>query len=256
MRYGCTLRDLNALGRELDHRALGRPRLVFLGSGDFHHVSHLLIQRLAPRGPIQVIVFDNHPDNMRYPWGIHCGSWVRHVCRLPFVSRVTVVGITSNDIQSRHLLENYLRPLYAGKLTYFCFSPAPRLASLLGLSAIKTARSDADSLGRLMEALLASDRSPVYLSIDKDVLSPLAVRTNWDQGCLAEEGLLAAAAALKPSLIAADVTGEISSYLYRSRWKRLLSRLDGQTVAPLTDLEGDQQRQQRLNQKLASLLLS
>ena len=63
-----------------------------MGSGDFHHVSYLLIERLRRLGrQIQVVVFDNHPDNMRYPFGIHCGSWVWHVSRLPFVERVHVV---------------------------------------------------------------------------------------------------------------------------------------------------------------------
>jgi len=257
IRYGCTLRDLNALGVELHRQAFGYPRLSFLGSGDFHHVSYLLIKRLESLGPIQVIVFDNHPDNMRYPWGIHCGSWVHHLCRLPFVSRVAVIGITSNDIQSRHLFENYLRPLYAGKLTYFCFSAPPRLADFIGLSAIKSSSSDADTLLRLMEDLLGSDRNPVYLSIDKDVLSPDSIQTNWDQGCLEEKSLLAAIATLKPFLIASDITGEISTYAYRSFWKRLLTRLDGQsTDAPRSDLKEQQRRQQQLNQQIVALLIS
>lgn len=256
IRYGCSLRDLAGLEAELDRRGLGFPRLAFLGSGDFHHVSYLLIRRLERLGPLQVVVFDNHPDNMRYPWGIHCGSWVRHVCRLPFVSRVAVVGITSNDIRSRHLLENTLRPLYSGKLAYFCFSPPPRLAGLLGLSSIKKAEGEAGALRRLMEEWVRSDRNPVYLSIDKDVLSPGTVRTNWDQGSLEGESLLSAVEALRPFVAAADVTGEISSYTYRSFWKRLLSRLDGQTPAPPDDLPADQRRQQRLNEKLASLLIS
>ncbi|MBI3804356.1 MAG: hypothetical protein HY282_11410 [Nitrospirae bacterium] len=256
IRYGCTLRDLKELEATLQSAPLGLPRLTFLGSGDFHHVSYLLIKRLEALGPMQVIVFDNHPDNMRYPWGIHCGSWVRHVCRLPFVSRVVVIGITSNDIQSRHLLENYLRPLYSGKLRYVCFSPPPRLARLLGLSSIQSSESDVDTLRRLMEDLLKSDRHPVYLSIDKDVLSPETVQTNWDQGRLEGESLLAAVAVLKPFLVAADVTGEISSYTYRTFWKRMLTRLDGQSPPLPTDLEKQQQQQQRFNQKLAALILS
>lgn len=256
IRYGCALRDLRSLASELERRSLGRPPLTFLGSGDFHHVSYLLIERLAQQGPIQVVVFDNHPDNMRYPWGIHCGSWVHRVCRLPFISRVTVVGITSDDIRSRHLFENYLRPLYFGKLAYFSFSSPPRLARLLGLSSIKSCERDSDTLRRLMEDLLRSDRSPVYLSIDKDVLSPESVRTNWDQGRLDEESLIAAVAVLKPFLISADVTGEISSYTYRTFWKRFLTRLDGQSPPLQDDIQEHQRRQQQLNQRLVTLLLS
>ena len=100
IRFGCRKTALRALGRELAAALDERPPLVFLGSGDYHHVSYLLIERLrALNTRLQIVVFDNHPDNMRYPFGIHCGSWVWHVSRLPFVARVHVVGITSTDVE-------------------------------------------------------------------------------------------------------------------------------------------------------------
>src|SRR5581483_23837 len=211
LRYGCSLRELNELAPLLEGAGIGLPPLTFLGSGDFHHLSYLLIKRLAAYGPFQVIVFDNHPDAMRYPWGIHCGSWVHHVCRLPFITRVTVVGITSQDIGGGHLWENDLRSLYSGKLFYIALSPVTRLARLIGLSAIQEFKDDPSRLSSFIEGdLLKRDPHPVYLSIDKDVLSPSAVRTNWDQGILREEDLLEAVRAIKPRLIAGDVTGEIS----------------------------------------------
>ncbi|MBI3596923.1 MAG: arginase family protein, partial [Nitrospirae bacterium] len=128
IRYGCSLADLERLEAALETKIDDGPRLSFLGSGDFHHVSYLMIKRLHSKGSFQVVVFDNHPDNMRFPWGIHCGSWVHHVCRLPFVSRVTVIGITSGDIRGYHLFENHLRSLFTGKLTYLCLAPVPPLA--------------------------------------------------------------------------------------------------------------------------------
>lgn len=182
IRYNCSLRDLDDLNTALTQHNLGVPRLTFLGSGDFHHVSYLLIKRMASQGPFQVIVFDNHPDNMRYPWGIHCGSWVRHVCRLPFVSRVMVVGITSRDIHWTHLWENYLRPLYSAKLFYFCLSPVSKVAILLGISGIREVRGGPQNIPDLVQTIAFESRQPVYISIDKDVLSPQIVETNWDQG--------------------------------------------------------------------------
>src|SRR5947208_15401349 len=96
VRFACRMRVLRALGPLLDDA----PGVVFMGSGDFHHVSYLLIERLRRLGrQVQVVVFDNHPDNMRYPFGIHCGSWVWHVSRLPFVERVHVAGIGSADVE-------------------------------------------------------------------------------------------------------------------------------------------------------------
>ncbi|HUK55759.1 MAG TPA: hypothetical protein VLY20_03795 [Nitrospiria bacterium] len=255
IRYGCSLADIERLETVLNAQMDEGPRLAFLGSGDFHHVSYLMIRRLHSMGPFQVVVFDNHPDNMRFPWGIHCGSWVHHVCRLPFVSRVTVVGITSDDIRGFHLFENHLRPLYAGKLFYFCFSPVPMLARRLGLSGIKDFRDGQNRLSeRIRTDILNVDCDPVYLSIDKDVLSPRIVRTNWDQGILTEENLFEAVRFLKPRLLAADVTGEISFYRYPQPWKRVLSRLDGQSPPSPADLDQHQHRHRTLNEKLISIL--
>jgi len=255
IRYGCSLANLERFETALNAQTDAEPRLSFLGSGDFHHVSYLLIKRLRFMGPFQVVVFDNHPDNMRFPWGIHCGSWVHHVCRLPFVSRVTVIGITSDDLRGYHFFENHLRSIYRGKLSYLCLSPVPTLARRLGLSGIKDCRDDQNRLPeRIQSDVLNVDPHPIYLSIDKDVLSPRVVRTNWDQGVLTEENLLEAVRFLKPHLLAADVTGEISFYPYPQLWKKALSRLDGQSSSSPPDLDHHQRRHQALNEKLISIL--
>ena len=112
IRFGCRMHVLRDLSPAVD----AQPGIVFMGSGDFHHVSYLLIERLRQLGTrIQVVVFDNHPDNMRYPFGIHCGSWVWHVSRLPFVERVHVAGINSSDVEGMHVWENHLAALRSGK---------------------------------------------------------------------------------------------------------------------------------------------
>ncbi|MBI4724311.1 MAG: arginase, partial [Rhodomicrobium sp.] len=45
----------------------GGPTLSFFGSGDFHHVSAMLIERAASSAgrPFTVVHFDNHPDWVR-----------------------------------------------------------------------------------------------------------------------------------------------------------------------------------------------
>src|SRR5258706_4567270 len=55
------------------------PALVFCGSGDFHHVTPLLLQRAieaSEYGEVTLLHFDNHPDWVRFANGAHCGSWV------------------------------------------------------------------------------------------------------------------------------------------------------------------------------------
>ena len=133
LRFGCTLRTLARFRTVLDDTLPTEHGTVLLGSGDFHHLSWPLIERVQHAAPFQVVVLDNHPDNMRYPFGVHCGSWVRRVAELPQVSHVYVVGIGSTDIGAGHAWENYLAPLRAGRLSYWSVGVDVRWAAKAGL---------------------------------------------------------------------------------------------------------------------------
>jgi len=199
IRFGCRMRSLAALPD------FGVADLVFLGSGDFHHVTYTLISRI--QRPMQVVVFDNHPDNMRYPFGIHCGSWVAHVAKLPFVSRVHVAGITSADVERLHAFENHLGPLRSGKVVYWC---AGRNMNALRRLGVRQSKSF-ESVGEMIAAM-ALPPEPIYVSIDKDVLANDVVQTNWDQGLMRLDELESALGMLRGRIIAADVVGDVSSY--------------------------------------------
>ena len=254
IRFGCRKKTLRELGRELAPALDARPPVVFMGSGDYHHVSYLLIERLRVLNTrIQVVVFDNHPDNMRYPFGIHCGSWVWHVSRLPFVARVHVVGITSTDVEGGRLWENHLAPLYSGKVTYWCVQRNLRALRFFGIRHSRSFPSMA-ALFDVFSATLVSAPEPVYLSIDKDVLARDVVQTNWDQGVMRLEELTDAIRTLQGRIIASDVTGDVSSYRYRSRFKRFLSGLDRQPEIPERILNEWQVQHQKVNRQLLSLL--
>ncbi len=243
LRFACRRRSLDRLPPLTD------ARLVFLGSGDFHHLTYALIAHM--QCPMEVVVLDNHPDNMRYPFGIHCGSWVAHAARLPFVSRIHVAGICSPDVEGARALENHLRPLRAGKVVYWCIRRDLGALRRLGARASQSFDSIADLLGALRGALSGQ---PVYLSIDKDVLAHDVVRTNWDQGVMTLEELESAIAMLRGNLFAADVTGDVSPYRYRSRFKRLLSALDRQPEVPEQSLAAWREAHHRVNVRLLSLL--
>lgn len=257
IRFGCRLSELRALAPLLHEALRSRPDVVFLGSGDFHHLTYPLIANRvdAVARPIQVVVFDNHPDNMRYPFGIHCGSWVSHVSRLPLVARVHVVGITSSDVEGAHAWENRLLPLRRGRVVYWCVRRNLRVLRLLGARQSRSFASMEELLPALQVAL-ARTAEPVYLSIDKDVLSSEVVQTNWDQGVMSLSELEQAVAMLRTRLIGADVVGDVSHYKYRSRLKRWLSALDGQPAIPPESLEAWQSAHQRLNARLLALLSS
>lgn len=254
VRYSCRVSELRRLHAQLEPRLSASPAVVFMGSGDYHHLSYLLIERLRRlRTRIQVLVFDNHPDNMRYPFGIHCGSWVHHVSRLPFVANIHVAGITSSDVEGVHAVENHLSPLRSGKVTYWCVQ---RNLGALRKFGVRASRSF-DSVALMLESLrseLESTGQPVYLSIDKDVLANDVVNTNWDQGLMRFEELESAIRMLQRPLIGSDVVGDVSSYRYRSGFKRLLSRLDRQPEIPAGLLEAWQIQHQKVNERLLALL--
>ncbi|MEA2625287.1 MAG: hypothetical protein QOD06_1332 [Candidatus Binatota bacterium] len=251
IRYACSARDLRSLEAVLDGPPATLPPVTFLGSGDFHHVSLPLIRRWESRGRFQVVVFDNHPDNMRYPWGIHCGSWVHHVCALPFVSAVTVIGITSSDVAWQHLWENHLAALYRGKLSYLCLRKIPALARIVALPGLHDLSGERHRLVEVVaERILGERVDPIYLSIDKDVLAREAVVTNWDQGILRVEEVVGILRRLRQRIFAADVTGEVSFIRYASLWKRALARLDGQSLAPSPGLAELQAEHHAVNERL------
>ena len=256
IRFGCSLRTFKRLKARLNQILPERHGAVLLGSGDFHHVSALLIERLCRSAapPMQVVVLDNHPDNMRFPFGIHCGSWIAHVARFEKVFHVHVLGISSHDVSLEHVLENRLRPLYAGKLTYWCLNGEALWARRMGLGHAIRGFNTVDELLAAFAENQRQNTLPTYLSIDKDVLSEEHVCTNWDQGHFTARQLFETVALLKNRLIGSDITGEISSWTYQSRWKRFLSALDGQKPIPEEKLACYQQQQQDFNQQLLAVL--
>ncbi len=249
LRFACSRRQLQAFGEHLSTLLPASYGTIFFGSGDFHHLSLPLIGRAAAASPqpVRVLVFDNHPDNMRFPFGVHCGSWVSRVAALPTVSHIDVVGITSGDIGLAHAWENRLGPLYRGRLRYWSIGVDTGWASRIGLA---HAFRNFDSADAMMAALLdglGSDDAAVYLSIDKDVLDPSEARSNWDQGCLRVAHLQAAIAALRDRLIGSDVNGEVSLAHYPQRWKRLLSAVDQQPTLDAASLAALQLQQHAVN---------
>ena len=92
-----------------------------------------------------------------------------------------------------------------------------------------------------------NDSIPTYLTIDKDVLDAGVAHTNWDQGCMSEAEMLETIALFRGRLIGSDVTGDVSTYRYRARWKRWMSSMDHQPDVAGAHLADWQRRQHALN---------
>ena len=251
LRFGCSLRTMERFRGVLDDTLPAAHGTVMLGSGDFHHLTWPLVERVQAPAPFQVVVLDNHPDNMRYPFGVHCGSWVRRVAMLPSVSHVHVVGIGSSDIGAGHAWENYREPLRQERLSYWSVGVDVRWATRAGLGYAFRAFDDVDALVRAFVEVQRRMPQPTYLSIDKDVFAADVARTNWDQGRFRLSHAEAVIDSLRGGgLVGSDITGEISAYRYRSWWKRRLAAIDDQPAVDERELAGWQAQQHVLNGQL------
>ena len=202
-----------------------------------------------------MVVLDNHPDNMRFPWGVHCGSWVRRVARLPQVAHVHVIGITSGDLGAAHAWEHNLGSVWSGKVTYWSTGVDTRWSRWLGLGPRFRSFPDRATLVEAARQELAATPMDTYFSIDKDAFSADEVRTNWDQGVLLRADLKTLAQALHGQVVGSDVTGDVSVWHYRTAWKRWLSAADGQDTAHQDkELPQWQARQNAFNWQIVELL--
>lgn len=247
VRFGCSLRALRRFRRALDDTLPLAHGTVMLGSGDFHHLSWPLIERVHARVPFQVVVLDSHPDNMRHASGVHCDSWVRRVAMLPQVSHVHVVGISSGDAGRARAWKNHLAPLHRGRLSYWCLGVDVGWARRLGLA---RAFHGFDDVQALVGEFCAQQRQrplPTYLSIDKNVFAADVVPTGLDQGRLQLRHALGLIQGLAGELVGSDITGEVSSYRPRGWLKRWLPAAGEQAAIDPVEENARRARQHALN---------
>ncbi len=218
-----------------------RPSVTFLGSGDFHHLAALLIERVEEC--FTVLHFDNHPDWVRFAPRWHCGSWVNRVLALPNVQRVVTVGPCSDDLASPGRKGGNLRALDSGRLALLPWQHAPsrvrrRIADGPGHT-WRDGRIVWRNLGeRQLEdaAVLMVEAIPtnaVWVTIDKDVLPEAEALTNWDQGRMPVAVLTAMLRVVgqRKRILGADVCGEYSPPHHANWLKRIEARLDQPTRA-------------------------
>jgi arginase family enzyme len=256
LRLTCSFRRFRRFERLLGHCLPDdQPALTFCGSGDFHHVSLALLRRITT--PFNLLVIDKHPDWMRAIPFLHCGTWLWHALRLPLLRRVYHVG---GDLDFDNAWR-WLAPraeLYRGKITVI---PAVRRFQRGPWRGIRNVpiRQNAEPISRWrMEQLLRPfapglARWPLYVSLDKDVMTTADAVVNWDSGELQlteVTGVLGAfLAAAGGNLIGMDLVGDWSPV----RLGGLLSRLLRWTEHPALTI--DPAEATRINEKTNLILL-
>lgn len=219
----------------------GDSYVNFLGSGDFHHISSLLIDRL--REPICVIIFDFHPDWDILPPRLGCGSWVSETLRSKNILKCILMGVSSEDISSFWIQTGNLNSLRNDRVEIYPYSHAP---SLTLFKKIPVNSSLAIKKGVLLSKIYWSELKnkiiedffpsivrrlavkKVYISIDKDCLKKEFALTNWEEGMFSLDELLFMLKVIKEELeiVGVDIVGEYSPISADTKLKKLISDFD------------------------------
>ena len=168
----------------------------FFDNGNFHYMSKIWTDMVQE--PFTLVVFDHHPDMQEPRFGniLSCGGWVKKVLEEnKFVDNVVIIGAAD------HLVEEI--PPH-DKVTFI------RESEIISLSSLVSPKGITSTTGQSLECRISRLSSNLYISIDKDALSPAYAATNWDQGSLSLEHMKAIinAIAKDRKIIGMDICGE------------------------------------------------
>jgi hypothetical protein len=218
-----------------------KDSVTFLGSGDFHHISSLLISRYDE--PITVIDFDLHPDWDILSFSLNCGSWVNRALENKNVQKFILAGVSSNDISTFSLERANLASLKDNRVEIYPHSHEPSLvffrkvpenisikirAGLFYNKIWWTSLKGLDMKSAFLNILKRLPSKKVYISIDKDCLKNEYALTNWEEGLFSLDELLSLIKLIKENsdIVGTDITGDYSEILVEGKIKSLMSHLD------------------------------
>jgi len=227
---------LQDLASRLQSAAGGETVVTFYGSGDFHHLTAGLVAALDE--PLTIVHFDNHPDWVRFPATVNCGAWVNRALELPHVHKVVTIGPCSDDLVRPELQFANLDAVRDGRIVLYPWRhPPSRVWGRYGRTRCYRQEGGhlywrnladenwADFLDELIEAV---PTRAVWLTIDKDVLGRADALTNWDQGSLPLDHLLAAIERLagERRIAGVDVCGDWSEPRFADPFRATLAYFD------------------------------
>lgn len=226
---------LNTLSKD------GKNYPVFLGSGDFHHLSEILTSRINE--PACLIIFDFHPDWETCSPRFSCGSWVNQALKNKNILKCIHIGAGSDDLSFPALQSAGLNLLKKDRLQIYPYRHNPSrvfcrsIAQNTSITTKKNLFSNEITWNQLegkdlavfaAELVKRLPSNKVYISIDKDCLTKDYALTNWEEGFLSLEQLLTVLRILRQNLdiIGIDITGDYSASKKTKSIKAFVSNLD------------------------------
>ena len=213
----------------------------FLGSGDFHHISEILVSRVNAEACL--IVFDFHPDWDILPPRFGCGSWISQTLKNNNIIKCVLIGAGSCDLSFPGIQTANLGALTSDRLEIYPYRHKPSrvyfrhiaqnqsVVIKKGLFSNKIIWSQLEKKDLTIFTLELIKRLPihkVYISIDKDCLQSDYALTNWEEGLLHLDQLLIMLKLMRDNLdiIGLDVVGDYSVPQFPNKVKAVISRLD------------------------------
>ena len=174
----------------------------FIDGGNYHYMSKIWTDMVQE--PFSLVVFDHHPDMQAPRFGgiLSCGGWLLEVLKHNrFVEQALLIGVAD------HLIDE-IRAEFS-QTEDACF-----LDKVTFVKESEVTRKEIPGHPRQARTGAGEDKSnlssKLYLSIDKDALSPAFAATNWDQGSLSTAMLksIIASLAKEHKIIGIDICGE------------------------------------------------
>jgi len=129
----------------------------FIDSGDYHYVSKFITDKI--REDFTLVLIDHHTDLQpsRFEGMLTCGSWVKDALDTnPYLKKVLLVGVSDK-------LADQIDNSYGERVVLF-------------------PESQIENRQHWISCMKNHLHTPIYISLDKDVLSIKEEHTTWDQG--------------------------------------------------------------------------
>ncbi len=198
----------------------------YIDGGNYHYLSKIFTDKLNQT--FDLVVFDHHHDMQPPLFGqiLSCGGWIKEVRdNNTFLNQVIIIGVQDE------LITEDIRTQY----TQVQFITENEIIALFGnisndinkdsvLSDEKNLLFNEKVVQYIFDKICI--QYPVYISIDKDVLSKEQYKTNWDQGILSTECLkrLLSLMAEHFRVLGMDICGEMDAAMqeqYGYEWNEV-----------------------------------
>ncbi|MDD6550955.1 MAG: arginase [Lachnospiraceae bacterium] len=147
------------------------PLVRFIDSGNYHYMSLFFMRKITI--PFTLLLLDNHPDTKPPVFGniTSCGGWVREATEtIPNLRQVIMAGVDQKLIEEE--------------------SPLPEQVISVGLTDLPSH--------------LKNVTTPLYISLDKDIMNTSYASTDWTQGPYTLDDMIDV---LKEAYASCDVIG-------------------------------------------------